>query len=118
MLLKIVKGQLRIQYVKPAGRDVLKDDPGPFPSNNEREFRWPSDEWEETLGACEVEPGENNQFHYDVRLKQAVEVVKVYSYYKNEVKKGRDIGWNLTTLYDLNAAQQQREKSLIQEVNP
>jgi hypothetical protein len=34
-----------------------------------------------------------------------VKTVEVYSYFKNEKKFDREIGWNLTTLYDLEGTQ-------------
>jgi len=102
VLLNVIYGILRIQFVSPSSGVINGDNCGPFPSEG-REFPWLSreKEYEFGKGECEVEPGEINQFHYDVLLPKGTTTIKVYSYYKNAAKYRREIGWNLTTVHDL-----------------
>lgn len=63
----------------------------------------------------EIEPGEPDEFHFDFELEAGVKTVLAYTYLKNVAKKKRgwfgrfgkfrEIGWNITTLYDLNDEQ-------------
>ncbi len=114
VLIRIVSGELRIKYVSPLSTIVANQTTNldsPFPKLG-REFPWDASshplEW--PSGPCEIEPGEENQFHYDCVLPEDTEVIKIYTYYKNEVKSGRDIGWNLTTVYDLTVDSCLKEK--------
>ncbi len=49
----------------------------------------------------DIEPGETDQMHYDFLLDSKVEVVKVFSYFRNAKRRDREIGWRLITVYDL-----------------
>jgi len=49
----------------------------------------------------EMEPGESDEILCDFVVDSDAQVVEVYSYLQNEQKEGREIGWHLTTLYDL-----------------
>ncbi len=55
--------------------------------------------WEQ--GKFEIEPGESDQVLFDFVVPAEVETLNVYTYFKNESKEGREIGWSLTTVYDL-----------------
>jgi hypothetical protein len=48
----------------------------------------------------EIEPGEDDEFHYDFVISSSVQVFSAYSYFTNVSKKAREIGWNRTTLHD------------------
>jgi len=49
----------------------------------------------------EIEPGENDEFGNDFVLSADLEVVFVYVYLKNVNRKGREMGWTVTSYYDL-----------------
>lgn len=114
VLVKIVSGQLRIQHVLPLPASAAKEianSADPFPENG-REYSWDFSHRELSwpLGPTEIEPGEENQFHYDCVLPDNTELIKIYTYYKNEAKPKREIGWNLTTVYDLKATEESKRK--------
>jgi len=47
----------------------------------------------------EVEPGETEELHFDFLLPHDLQKVSLYSYLRNQVKSGKEIGWNTTTVY-------------------
>ncbi len=49
----------------------------------------------------EIEPGESDEFHADFLIDSGIESIVIYSYFKNQTKRGREIGWNKTTTYDI-----------------
>jgi hypothetical protein len=66
----------------------------------EPDIRWPtvgSRECPWSERPCEIEPGESDDFHIDIPIEAGSGLVEVYSYFQNEVKKGRDIGWRHTS---------------------
>lgn len=50
---------------------------------------------------CEIEPGEKEEFDFDFAVDSEIKSVVIYSYFKNRKKRGREIGWNKTTIYDI-----------------
>ena len=52
-------------------------------------------------GKREIEPGETDEVHFDFVLDSDVQIIVVYSYFKNVTKKRREIGWHATSTYDL-----------------
>lgn len=71
----------------------------------EPEFKWPQIGprlecfWQKE--DFEIEPGENDQVTWEFFIDKDVETVVVYTYFQNVKKRRREIGWRLTTLYDL-----------------
>lgn len=106
IILRIASGFVRVQQVLPLPEYVQElvrkgEDPvaeGGLDVNwtllGERAQKWGE-------GAFEVEPGETDEVTCDFVLDDGFETVQVYSYFANVKKRGRDIGWGLTTLYDL-----------------
>jgi len=108
-----------IQQVLPPPAEVLDllRDERAMVKDGESEYGWPE------IGSCdldfhaqkpekgpgdgkrevepEIEPGEREEICFDFVLASGVQVIKVNSYVKNEAKPDREIGWNLTSLYDL-----------------
>lgn len=75
--------------------------------------------WKES--PCEVEPGETEEFHFDIVIPSEIKVVEVYSYLKNEAKRKRSIGWRHTsfvwldkakTLYDKGRSRDDHEEGI------
>jgi len=50
----------------------------------------------------EIEPGESEEFHFDFIIDSEIKSVLIYSYLRNRKKRGREIGWNKTSVYDIN----------------
>ena len=50
----------------------------------------------------EIEPNESDEYHYDFVVDSDVNTVQIYSHLSNEKKLRRDIGWNCTTIHNLN----------------
>ncbi|MCX6828323.1 MAG: hypothetical protein NT002_03460 [candidate division Zixibacteria bacterium] len=71
---------------------------------NMSEIEWPlldSHEIEWAEEEAELEPGELEYFHDDFIINAGVEVVMAYSHIKNVEKKNREIGWQCTTIFDI-----------------
>ncbi len=49
----------------------------------------------------EAEPGEIQELHHDFIIPEDIKTIIVYSYLRNIKKRTREIGWNLTTYYDI-----------------
>lgn len=106
VLLSLVSGLTRVQQMLPLSTEILKSiderkDPVPdgkteieWPLISERLSKWEKEEFE-------IEPGEKDQIYYDFIFDADIQTVSVYSYFKNVRKHERDIGWGLTTIYDL-----------------
>ncbi len=106
VLLSLDFGFCRVQQVLPIPAefaDALQrgEDPVeagkteyPWPLLAERDFRW-------ERSPRELEPGESEDVFCDFVVDPDTEVVEIYAYLKNKEKVEREIGWNLTTLYDV-----------------
>jgi hypothetical protein len=113
VLLSLACAETRVQQVVPAPADLLgaaKKGKDPL-AEGETEVEWPilfsrQSKWDKD--EFQIEPGESDQILYDFVLKDDVTAVEVYTYLKNEEVKKREIGWNMTTIYDL-APPSQRE---------
>jgi hypothetical protein len=46
----------------------------------------------------EIEPGEKDEYIFDFVVPREVELIQVYSHFRNLAKRG-DIGWNTSTVY-------------------
>ena len=106
VLLSLISGTTRIQQMLPLSQEVLNGiSEGKDPvCEQETEIEWPllmdrDSDWKER--EFEIEPGEEDQIVYDFIIDANVQTVVVYSYLKNVSKGSRDIGWSLTTVYDL-----------------
>jgi hypothetical protein len=85
---------------------------GTLVTEGERDARWPCIAHYEGAGPGEIEPGEGDEFGFDFVIGGDVETLFVYSYIKNVVREGRELGWGVTSLYDLDEARgQQRERA-------
>jgi hypothetical protein len=106
VLLTLGSGLTRVQQVLPPPSDLVKvvrngkdpvgpaDTEYPWPCVGERLRDWTND-------PREVEPGETDEIHWDFIVEPDAQTLEIYSYFKNVTKEGREIGWNLTTMYDL-----------------
>jgi len=109
VLLQLCKGTVWVQQVRPwpetlvaceTERNALVTADG--------EYEWPclasrDVAWDDALR--EIEPGEQDDFHFDFFLPGAPQTVQIYSHFQNMTKQSRrrqtPIGWNTTTLHDL-----------------
>ena len=106
ILLQLASGETRVQQVTPSPPDILKvirQDQDPV-ARGQTEIEWPlighrQAQW--SKGQFEIEPGESDTFACDFIVDADVESVSVYSYFKNEEKRERELGWSVTTHYDL-----------------
>lgn len=106
VLLSLVSGEIHVQQVLPPTTDLLGlIDQGLDPVEEGRcEVSWPmvcSREFSWTKGEIEIEPGESDEFCYDFIIDASIKTIEVYSYFKNAKKRKSDIGWGLTTVYDI-----------------
>jgi hypothetical protein len=85
---------------------------GTLVTEGERDARWPCIASYEGPGPGQIEPGEGDEFGFDFVLGGDVETLFIYSYIKNVAQEGRELGWGVTSLYDLDEARgEQRERA-------
>lgn len=74
-------------------------------NNLDYEINWPILKYIERQcedGMCEVEPSETEQLCFDFILDSNIETISIYTHFVNKSMKGKnEIGWSLTTIYDL-----------------
>jgi len=106
VLLSLLTTETRIQQILPVPSEVLDlVNSGIDPvKESETEIEWPlltlrSCKWKK--GEKELEPGETDQTSYDFILSAEIKTIEVYSYIKNITKRGKEIGWGITTVYDI-----------------
>jgi len=106
ILLSLVSGFSRVQQMIPCSDDLcevlrVRDDSdeqcepeAEWPLLSERKLKFEKSE-------REIEPGEIDELHFDFIIDSDVQVIVIYSYLKNVKKRRREIGWNVTSIYDL-----------------
>ncbi len=106
VLLSLVSEIIRIQQILPPPSEVLHSiaHEQDLVREGQREALWPSIgsrrlTW--AAGKFEIEPGESDELHHDFVIDADVQTIKVYTYFTNLTKRDREIGWRLTTIYDL-----------------
>jgi hypothetical protein len=119
IVLRIKEAEARVQQLLPLPDDVreaieLGKDPVP---KGEREVPWAllserTCEWKKRQ--FEIEPGEADESTWDFVLPSDVHTVEVYNYFRNAKKRRKDIGWGLTTLYDVRPAAETKVETVIE----
>ena len=106
VLVSLVESLTRVQQVLPlpervsekirAGKDLVE--------NGDSEVQWDkldSHKVKYKKGDCEIEPGDTQEINHDFILGAEIRTVEVYSHVTNQAKRPSELGWDLTTLYDL-----------------
>lgn len=106
ILLSLVSGFARVQQMIPCSIDLSgsTSDQETSAEHCEPEAEWPllsEKKLKFQKGEREIEPGETDELHFDFVIDPDVQLVVVYSYLKNVKKRRREIGWNVTSIYDL-----------------
>lgn len=106
VLISLVSGKTRLQQVLPMSDDMKKhiNDYKINDKNEKNEIEWPEIcekeiKWDK--GKCEIEPGEKDQMCYDFIIDPDVETISIYSYFQNIEKKTKNMGWGITTIYNI-----------------
>lgn len=106
VLLSLVRARTWVQQILPADEDIMEKVKEYEQAGGDKiEIQWPAlddkvIDWAEG-DYVEIEPGEQDQIIFDFILEREVQTVVAYSYLKNITKRKREIGWSLTTTYDL-----------------
>jgi hypothetical protein len=93
-----------VQQVLP-----LREIPG-LDKKHQSEFEWPLADRPKELnlsGKDEIEPGEQDAWHFDFLIDKDVETVQLYSHVENFRKGRKKIGWAKVTIYDIDRKEQQ-----------
>ncbi len=110
VLLSIESGMVWIQQILPLADDLTRVIvESSTEVRTEPEIEWPLLA-EKSVGKNargEIEPGESETFEFDFILESDIQSVLVYSHFKNEVKREREIGWTCSTLYDIKGVNQE-----------
>jgi hypothetical protein len=106
VLLSLVSAEIRILQVLPPPRDVLYSiQKGIDPVRKaETEVQWPMIASRESTfqkNKYEIEPCEQDHFSFDFIIDKNIQTIQIYTFVRNEIKRKREIGWSLTTFYDL-----------------
>lgn len=109
VLLSILSAETRVEQLCPPPPGI-EDTLMRAKQEQKRELEWPVlamrvSDWQQ--GEFQIEPGESDQLYYDFVIEDSVKTVKVYTYFRNFAIKGknREIGWNVTTVYDLSPSE-------------
>ncbi len=103
VMISLDRRLVRVQQMIPWPTEAMKPvDVGPDNTRNDHsEVEWPLlgevDISGERLGH-EIEPGESDELHFDFVVPSKISTVVVYSYLKNVTKRKREIGWNSTSI--------------------
>lgn len=122
VLLCLESGVVRVQQILPVPKNIdnlIRQGYDPVPEDR-TEVDWPligtrSFTWEK--GTCEIEPGEHDNFVADYVIDANVQLIAVYSYFKNAKKRNRDIGWGTTTIYEIECHLDQTSKEEGGKIN-
>jgi hypothetical protein len=96
VLMQIISGRVVVHQIAPFADDVDQVPLGFVGEGDSFEY-------------VEVEPGESDAIDFDVFVKGDVRVVQIYSYLKNMSKTTRELGWNCTSIHQLNPAVNREE---------
>ncbi len=101
-----------VYQVLPVTQDVSEAlAEGRLVPDGEREAGWPCVASYEGAGPGQIEPGEGDEFGFDFVIPTQLAAVFIYSYIKNVTQEGRELGWGVTSLYDLEDERgEQRER--------
>lgn len=108
VLLEIRKKTMRIQQILPIDAVPLAS----LEAGDKHEAEWlqlGQHQTNDESNPTEIEPGESDQFEHDFLIDADVLVVQVYSYFRNIERKDRELGWSMTTLYDLRSEEEEYE---------
>jgi len=106
VMISIESGEVRVQQVLPVPEEILEEiQKGEDPvKENEREIFWSiinERKCKLEKDEVEIEPGESDNIKFDFIIDSDIMVIEIYSHFKNIKKQKRDLGWSLTSIYDL-----------------
>lgn len=115
VLLKLVGASARVDEVLPLQAELaaqLAQHSDKLRRAGETEIRWPAmdrcePQW--LNSPYEIEPSESENIHFDFLIPSSANTVEIYVHFQNESKAGRDIGWDLTALYDIISSTKRRK---------
>lgn len=106
VLLELVSGKVTVKSVKPAPPEWARHLAcgKSLERTPELEYKWPTLEsfplgWED--GGYIIEPREDQGFNFDLLVDGSVRGIEVYSYIKDVSERKRELGWNKTTVHEL-----------------
>jgi len=100
VLVSLRGGEITVSQVSPLNQpleELLKKNQEEilWPVIDSRELKWQREDFE-------IEPGETDSVTRDFIIEKTVKIVQIYSYFKNVSKKrGPEIGWSITKIYDV-----------------
>jgi hypothetical protein len=110
VLLKLKKGELRIQQIDPPTPELLNSNWGEEQllidiANGATQFSWPMSwhlipNWEKE--PYKIEPGESEELVFDGIIYSEVKAIKVYTFIPNPLHgKDNNTGWRTTTEHEI-----------------
>jgi hypothetical protein len=106
VLISLESGEVRLLQVLPVQEEIekaIQSDEDPV-GKGKYELDWcllaeRKLFYKET--SCEIEPKESDKFHFDFVIKNDIQTVEIYSHFKNQRKKDKKLGWDCTSLHDI-----------------
>lgn len=109
VLMRLKEACLYVQQVRPLDSsitEIIERSNGQDPiSAGSCELPWPAlivRDYDWRKKRYEIEPGELENYNFDVILTDDIETIQIYTHIANRVKWFKKIGWNETSLYDIN----------------
>jgi hypothetical protein len=109
VLMRLKEICLYVQQVRPLDssiREIIERSNGQDPiSAGDCELPWPAllvrnYDWRKKK--YEIEPGELESYNFDAIFTDDIETIQIYTHIVNRVKWFKNIGWNETSIYDIN----------------
>ena len=105
VILSLCSAENTAYQIQPLGDSVkgALGGQGKLYDDVDKEIDWPALDTKEVKWGqnVEIEPDETDAVSFDSVIPSHIEVVQVYTYFQNVVKRGRDIGWPASQFYDI-----------------
>jgi len=108
VLLQVAKANVEIYRVRPWAEALVKavESGAPIETHGPKQklIDWPLIEAREITGKesfREIEPGETDNLYFDFIVDGSLETIFFWTYFHNQAKHGRVVGWNTTSTHEV-----------------
>jgi hypothetical protein len=112
VLLQIAKTNVEIYRVRPwpeaLENAILSGAPIQTHGPKQKPIDWPLIDAREITApeaSKEIEPSETENLYFDFVVETSLQKVFIWTYFENQAKRRRPVGWNTTSMHELRVAQ-------------